>query len=424
MKRSISNIKQKCCWSCKYYAGERDYKNGFFFGSSFDVDERGQCTKNKGNNRDGSTIYSWYCSHYERAGDVAAYIKQEEAEREAKRQQREAESLNLEKQRKERQLREESRRQERELEVERTRIANERLALERERKKLEYERWYSSLSDEEKVLEDKRVEEQRKKEEEERKERERQYAIYQEQERQRRERETIKARKRKKVIIFSTVGILVAIGAAIVGVFIGNGIAAKNKQDAFNNSATGVFKDYLSQLDGYQLGLLDGVGVVGKYGGYVDIDSRGRIYLSIEYCANGFKDSYGRTCDFRAITYLLPKAENAYTEIDGYLFFNLEGSDNEASFRTSDNIKSVAYPDYCALAQYGAGTVLTQYSQVNYSEDIGGPTYNMTSHSYDNWDKTFGQYKEEWISEGWTACFTSYLFVDQLFSEATGSNLY
>ena len=133
MKRSISNIKQKRCWSCKYYAGERDYKNGFFFGSSFEVDERGQCTKNKGNNRDGSTIYSWYCSHYERAGDVAAYIKQEEAEREAKRQQREAKSLNLEKQRKERQLMEESRRQERELEVERTRIANERLALEREK---------------------------------------------------------------------------------------------------------------------------------------------------------------------------------------------------------------------------------------------------------------------------------------------------
>ena len=139
MKRSISSIKQKCCWSCKYYAGGRDYKNGFFFGSSFEVDERGQCTKNKGNNRDGSTIYSWHCSHYERAGDVATYIKQEEAEREAKRQQREAGSLNLEKQRKERQLREESRRQERELEVERTRIANERLALERERKKLEYE---------------------------------------------------------------------------------------------------------------------------------------------------------------------------------------------------------------------------------------------------------------------------------------------
>lgn len=421
MKRSISSIKQKCCWSCKYYAGERDYKNGFFFGSSFEVDERGQCTKNKGNNRDGSTIYSWYCSHYERAGDVAAYIKQEETEREAKRQQREAESLNLEKQRKERQLREESRRQERELEVGRTRIANERLALERERKKFEYERWYSSLSDEERALENKRVEGQRKKEEE---KSEKDSTLYIKNRNASEEREAIKARKRKKVIILSIVGIVVAIVAAIVGVFIGNGIAAKNKQDAFNNSATGVFKDYLSQLDGYQLGLLDDVGIVGRYGGYVDIDSRGRIYVSIEYCANGFKDSYGRTCDFRAITYLLPKTENAYTEIDGYLFFNLEGSDNEASFRTFDNIDSITYPDYCALAQYGVGTVLTQYSQVNYSEDIGGPTYNMSSYSYDNWDKTFSQYKEEWIGEGWTACFTSYLFVNQLFSEATGATLY
>ncbi len=172
------------------------------------------------------------------------------------------------------------------------------------------------------------------------------------------------------------------------------------------------------------MGLLDDVGIVGRYGGYVDIDSRGRIYVSIEYCANGFKDSYGRTCDFKAITYLLPKTENAYTEIDGYLFFNLEESDNEASFRTFDNIDLITYPDYCALAQYGVGAVLTQYSQVNYSEDIGGPTYNMASYSYDNWDKTFSQYKEEWISEGWTACFTSYLFVNQLFSEATGATLY
>lgn len=87
MKSSISNIKQKCCGSCKYYAGVRDYKRGFFFGSSFEVDQKGYCLKNKGNYRDGSTIYSWRCSYYERAGDVTAYIKQEETEREAKRQQ-------------------------------------------------------------------------------------------------------------------------------------------------------------------------------------------------------------------------------------------------------------------------------------------------------------------------------------------------
>ena len=41
MKSSLSNIKQKCCGSCKYYAGVRDYKRGFFFGSSFEVDQKG-----------------------------------------------------------------------------------------------------------------------------------------------------------------------------------------------------------------------------------------------------------------------------------------------------------------------------------------------------------------------------------------------
>lgn len=41
MKSSLSNIKQKSCGSCKYYAGVRDYKRGFFFGSSFEVDQKG-----------------------------------------------------------------------------------------------------------------------------------------------------------------------------------------------------------------------------------------------------------------------------------------------------------------------------------------------------------------------------------------------
>lgn len=132
MKSSLSNIKQKCCGSCKYYAGVRDYKRGFFFGSSFEVDQKGHCLKNKGNYRDGSTIYSWRCSYYERAGDVTAYIKQEETEREAKRQQKAADSFNSKMQKEERQPWEGSRRQERELEAERRRIAKERLALERE----------------------------------------------------------------------------------------------------------------------------------------------------------------------------------------------------------------------------------------------------------------------------------------------------
>lgn len=80
MTRNISNINRRECWSCKYYAGGREYKGGLFV-----VDEKGQCLERRGNNRDGSTIYSWYCSHYRRAGDVEACIQNEEAEKEIER---------------------------------------------------------------------------------------------------------------------------------------------------------------------------------------------------------------------------------------------------------------------------------------------------------------------------------------------------
>ena len=148
MTRNISNIKRRECWSCKYYAGGREYKGGLFV-----VDEKGQCLERRGNNRDGSTIYSWYCSHYRRAGDVEACIQNEEAEKEIERKKREADNYQRqqnEKLKRQIQYQKDQIEQERlRLESERKRLEHERLRLESERKRLEHERWLNSLSPEE-----------------------------------------------------------------------------------------------------------------------------------------------------------------------------------------------------------------------------------------------------------------------------------
>lgn len=138
MRRSISSIRQKKCWSCKYYAGSRELKNGFL-GTSFEVDERGQCLKGKTNNRDGLTVYSWYCSRYDRAGDVNAYIQKEETKKEIIRSQKEAENYQ----------RQENEKLRKQIQYKNDQIEQERLRLELSKKRSERERWLNSLSSEE-----------------------------------------------------------------------------------------------------------------------------------------------------------------------------------------------------------------------------------------------------------------------------------
>jgi len=152
MTRNISNINRRECWSCKYYAGSRDYK-----GRLFVVDEKGQCLERRGNNRDGSTIYSWYCSHYRRAGDVEACIQNKEAEKEIERKKREVdnyqrqqnEKLKRQIQYQKDQIYQENEKLKKQIQNEKDQIDQERLRLESERKRLEHERWLNSLSPEE-----------------------------------------------------------------------------------------------------------------------------------------------------------------------------------------------------------------------------------------------------------------------------------
>lgn len=151
----VYSFSQKKCWSCENYAGYRRYNSGFF-GDSFEVSEKGQCLAKKGNNRDGSTLYSWYCSRYRRAGDVEAIIESEKAKKaneQAARAARESESARRAEERRaqeeERRRRESAARAESaRREAERKSLEEERQRLESERKRLERERWLSDLPSE------------------------------------------------------------------------------------------------------------------------------------------------------------------------------------------------------------------------------------------------------------------------------------
>lgn len=78
MITSIHNIKQKKCWSCKNYLTSREFKKNFFGTNNVKIEDKALCAEHKSNNKDGTTLYSWYCAHYKRSSDVETIIKYEE----------------------------------------------------------------------------------------------------------------------------------------------------------------------------------------------------------------------------------------------------------------------------------------------------------------------------------------------------------
>lgn len=386
-----------------------------FLGDSTETSSNGMCSCKRSSNCNKIVSESNWCSKYQKWGVLAAYIAKKENEEQLKKQKEENARI-------EREMRYEQERAESELRRERQRIESERLALEAERKKLEYEKWYGSLSPDEKLKEDRRVEEEKRRvarEAEERRIREEEKLKEREAKRLAYEENARKKKKRKRITILCIIGAIILLVSGIcIGKAINNSISEKKEIEAFNNSSTGVFTKYLANQQGYSDGVLTQ---------YIDIEGRGRIYIQIEYKKNGFVDNYDRTCDFRVATILLPKPDDSYTEIHGLLFFNLDGSDNDTSFGTiysKYGTTREGYPNFCADAKYGIGSVMTQYQQVKYNEEKGEPEYNFCYFNYNNWDNSYNGYTDEWKEEGWLACVTSYIYANDLYKEATGTSLY
>ena len=162
---------QKNCWSCIFFSGRRDVKGGFY--GYVETSNWGICTNQKCFHANDEVSDGYSCSYYQQCGGLIATQEQkrakEQAEREQKRATEQAERKQEQIAREQRQFYEQ---QERENPRQQEALRAERFRLEEERKRLEYERWYNSLTPEKRKQEDDRKEQERIKAEELRKQRE------------------------------------------------------------------------------------------------------------------------------------------------------------------------------------------------------------------------------------------------------------
>ena len=162
------NFEKDKCWSCEFFSGQREFKDGIFFGEQVCTGNSGVCNNPRSNNYNKQVSENGWCWKYQKWGVLQSAIAREED----KRIQEQAE-------REQRQFYEQ---QERENQRQQEALRAERFRLEEERKRLEYERWYNSLTPEKRKQEDDRKEQERLKAEELRKQREEENRIKREKE--------------------------------------------------------------------------------------------------------------------------------------------------------------------------------------------------------------------------------------------------
>ena len=385
-----SNFKKDKCWSCEYYCGKREYKRGVFLGDSVQTEGKGTCS-NKRSDKNGREVNEdGWCSRYQKWGVLQSALAVEAQKKESQRieaeQRREAERIQAENDRRERE------------------IERERRRLEEERKRLEYERWYNSLTPEERAAEDariaeekrlqaERIEEARRKEEEHRAEQVRIAKIR-------------KAKTRKGLIIGGIIAAVVTI-VIVSSVCIANAVKNKKAADAFANSDTGKLVALIQKETGGK----------NEFYFYVDRDEGCRANFGFEYKKNGWVDEYNRTRDFRVYCQLTPRTVDHYKETTGFCFFSLDGTDDAKSSYL--NGKGACFN---SVTKYGTNSsVFTQYQTVTYSNSLnhGGQYYK-----YENWNNAYNDYLTEWTERGFKACELVNTLINQYCVTAFGSSFW
>jgi len=177
---SVSRTRK--CWTCAYYGCKREIKH--FLGANVECDNKGICSNNKSRNNGKSVREDDYCDRHVLWGIIENEIANQEAKKAAKNAEKEeSRRLAKEKEEERRKLlehlsvnRENSReeyyqnierenRELKEIKYQREQLEIERKKLEEERKKLEYNKWYMSLSEDERNKEDERIRLEKVKEE-------------------------------------------------------------------------------------------------------------------------------------------------------------------------------------------------------------------------------------------------------------------
>lgn len=126
---SNSNFKKDKCWSCEYFSGKREYKDGFLLGPSVQTDYQGTCSCKYSHNSGKKVSENDWCSRFQKWGVLQSYLATETNKREQERIARQQQQIFDEQQQKE--------------------IEKEHNRVEDERRQLEHEKWLASLSPEE-----------------------------------------------------------------------------------------------------------------------------------------------------------------------------------------------------------------------------------------------------------------------------------
>lgn len=395
-----SNFKKDKCWSCEYFCGKRDYKRGVFLGDSVYTDGKGTCSNKRSDKYNREVYEDGWCSRYQKWGVLQSALVMEE-------QKREAQRLENEQRREMQRIQEENDRREREMERERRR-------LEEERKKLEYERWYASLSPEERAEEDARIAEEKRREAERIEQAKRQAEIKRIEDEKRRAEAArlrrIRNKKIKKGLIIGGISLAVIIAIIIASVSISNAVKNKKAEEAFQNSDTGKLIALIQKENN------------GKNEFYFSVnrDEGCTAYFGFEYKKAGWVDEHSRTRDFRVYCQLTARSEDHYDNTIGYCFFNLDGTENDQGKYI--NGKNACFNSYTT---YGSSShVFTQYQMVNYSKTSNSLSYGSTYYHYDNWNSTYNDYLSEWVERGFKACDLVNILVNQYCISSSGSSFW
>lgn len=83
-----NNFKKNKCWSCEFFCGHRQYKNGFFFGDFVETDSKGICSNNRSSNNGKSIYEDNWCSKYQKWGVLLSAIAREEEKKRLAQQQK------------------------------------------------------------------------------------------------------------------------------------------------------------------------------------------------------------------------------------------------------------------------------------------------------------------------------------------------
>lgn len=329
------NYNEKNCWSCDFFGGNRRENRGSL-GSSIETSNKGICLCKKSAQYGKEILESYRCSNYQKWGVIVSSItikKIEERQRDSLRQ-----------------------------------IEDKRRALERERKELEYMRWYNSLTPYEKIVEDKKREEKAKKE----------------------KMETELFFKKIKIIGLTFIGI---ISLVIMFSIISSSISNSNKS---YNDKMQQFLDEEGRGNTYATNMS-----IGKYLATIEI-----AYSELGY---SLENSF---YNYRIKLFNYPTYDLYATSIESAIFFNLEKEKAE-NYLFFNNIYCISNIEYGY--QYGVAAIYYGFS----GKDSFDLSFQKVNYIFSDEEEFFvNEYKEEWVFYSKHALFCCFRKLDEICSTA------